>query len=111
MASPRLSLRPVGFELYYGNAHRNARPAVVAIRPIGKRPATAKSQPHQVAVNAAVDQVTRRRDLGSRQPIGQVAARVRRSGIKLQRRQRKIVELGHGRSASPGGAWFQGSAS
>ena len=83
---------------------------MVAIRSIGKRPATTKSKPHQVAVNAAVDQVAGRRDLRSRQPIGEVAAGIRRGGIKLQRRQRKVVELGHGRSTSPGSAWFQGSA-
>jgi len=110
MSAPCLALRSVRLEFRDWNTHGNARPAVVAVRTVGKRAAAAKSQPHQVTVNAAVDQVAWRRDLRPCQAVREVTARIRRGRIELQRRQRKVVELGHGGSAWAGGVRFQGSA-
>ncbi len=110
MSAPCLALCSIRLEFSDRNPHGNACPAVVAVRPVGKRAAAAKSQPHQVAVNAAVDEVAGRRDLRPCEALREITARIGRSRIELQRRQRKVVELGHGRSASPASSGFQGSA-
>ena len=104
MPAPSLPLRATRLEVSHGNPHWNTGPAVVTVRPIGERPATPKPQPHQFAVDAAVDQVAGGRDLRPRHAVRQITAGIRRGGVKLERRQRKVVEFGHGRSAwSAGG--------
>ena len=67
----------------------------VAIRPVGEGAAATKAEADELAVDARVDQMAGRRDLRPRRPVGQVAARIRRRRVELQRRQRQVVELAH----------------
>src|SRR6185437_17116677 len=93
-----------------GDAHRNASVAVVAVRPIGERAAAPEADAHELAVHTRIDEVTRRRDLRARRTIGQVAAWIRRRGVELQRRQRKIVEPAHAYSGNAPGVQPPGAA-
>src|SRR6202030_2903069 len=80
---------------------------MVAIWAIGKCAAAPEAKPDQLAVDSAVDQVAGRCDLRSRKPVRQVAARIRRGRIELERGQRQVVEFGHVRSLSSNAAAFQ----
>src|SRR4030095_9583442 len=73
----------------------HARPAMIAVGPVGKRPAPPKSHPDQLSVDPGIDEMTGRCHLRARRPIRQIAARIRRSRVELQRSQWQIVELGH----------------
>ncbi len=92
---PCAPLCTVRFELGDRNSHRNARTATVAIGPVGKDSATAKSHFDQLAVHVSVDQVRGRGDLRARLPMLEIAARIRRGCVKLQRRKRQLLEIGH----------------
>src|SRR5438067_13809969 len=85
MPSPRAALGPVWREVAYGHPHRHTSAAVVAVWPVSKRPATAKSQSHELAIHPAIDQMAWRRHLRARGAIGQIAARVWSRGVELQR--------------------------
>src|SRR4029434_5128746 len=52
----------------------------------------------QFAVDARVYQVAGGSHLGTRSPIGEIAAGIGRRSVKLQRGQGKIVQLAHGSS-------------
>src|SRR6185312_2438166 len=85
---PRPPLAAACPELPYRHAHGHARAAVIAVRAIGEGAAPAKAQANEFAVNAAVDQMTGCCHLRPGGAIGQVAARIWRRRIELQRRER-----------------------
>ena len=65
------------------DSHWHAGPAIIAVRAIGKGPATAKTSLYQPAIYVCVNQVAGRRHLRPRQLFRQVAARVRCGRVKL----------------------------
>lgn len=83
------------------DAHRYAGVAVVAIRPIGKQPAAAKADMHQLAIHRIVDGVGRNRHLRARLTAGQIAARIRRGGVKVDAENPVMVAVAHCRNNTP----------
>src|SRR5438105_6608078 len=75
--------------------HGDARAAVIAVWAIGECTAATESKTNQFAVDASVDQVAGSRYLRARRPFREIAARIGRRGIKLQRREREVVQLAH----------------
>ena len=75
---------------------------MVAVRPVGERTAATEALADELAVDAGVDQVARRRDLRARRAPRKIAARIRRRRIELQRREREVVEAGHASTLSAG---------
>src|SRR5450432_539402 len=96
MTAKRALLAATGYKRVDRDSHGHAFPAMIAIRPIGKGPAAAEAQPHQLPIHPAVDQMARGGNLRARQPVGQVAAGIRRRCVKLQGSQRQVVKLGQG---------------
>jgi len=81
---PSSFLASVGVVELTFDAKGKARLAIVAMGPVSEQARSSKALLHQVRVNIAVDQMTWGGHLGPGVSIGQVAARVRRSGVKLQ---------------------------
>ena len=92
---PCAPLAAGGDELRCIDPHRRTGLAAVAIRSIGKNAAASKTVFNQLGVNVSVNQVRRRGNLRARLPVFQIAARVGRSGIKLQSGKRQILEMCH----------------
>ena len=82
------------------HAQRQAGAAAVAVGPVGEHAAAPKAVRDQARVGVGVDQVARRRDLRARHAARQVAARVGRRRVELQRRERELFRVGHGRRSS-----------
>src|SRR5262249_17855069 len=89
------ALRARGGEFLRLYAHRHAGAAVVAVRAIGERAAAPEARAHELAVNGPVDEMAGGRHLGTRHAVGQIAAWVRSSCVKLQYRQRKLSQISH----------------
>ena len=84
------ALRAARLEIRGHDARRHARLALIAMGPVGERAAAAKPGAHQFAIDSGIDHMTGCRDLRARQPLRQITARVRRSRVKLQNRQREL---------------------
>src|SRR6185503_5567886 len=89
---PGAALRAVGVELPDRDAHRHAGAAGVAMRAVSEDAAAAEAGLDQVAVQLGVDEMARRRDLGARHAVRQVAARIRRRYVELQYCVRQVVK-------------------
>jgi hypothetical protein len=70
--------------------------AAIALRAVGKHAAAPKTLRHQLRIRVIANQITRRRHLRTRLPVVQIAARVFRSRVKLQRLRGQVFELRHG---------------
>src|SRR5215203_4053186 len=95
MAQPGAPLSAIGVKLGDRNSNRHARTASIAVGPVRKDSATAKTHLDQLAVDVGVDQVRGRSDLRACLSMVEVTARIRRGCIKLQRRKRQLLEIGH----------------
>src|SRR5207248_11087935 len=84
-----------------------ASTAVVAVGAISEGAAPAEAESDQVPVDPRIDQVAGCGDLRACRAIRQIAARIGCSRIELQRRQRQVVELGHGSSGAASAASVQ----
>jgi hypothetical protein len=93
---PGAALRAAGAELLDRDAHRHARAAGVAVRTVREDAAAAEARLDEVSVELGVDEMARRCHLRPRHAVGEVAARIRRSHVKLQYGVRKIVKSRHG---------------
>ncbi len=95
MAQPGTSLGAVSFELSDRNANRHASAAAVAVWSVGENAAAPEPHFDQFAINISVDQMRWRSDLRARLPMFEIAARIRRRRVKLQRREGQLLEVGH----------------
>ena len=77
------------------NAQRRTRLTTIAIRPIGKHAAAAKTLRDEVRIQIVLNQVAGRGDLRSRLSVRQITAGIRCCRIKLQGLQWKVIELRH----------------
>ena len=89
-----------GFESIDLNPDGDASTATVAVGSVGEHATSAKAFGNQFRVCIVVNEVAGGRHLGPGLPIGQIAARVGRSCIKLQRLKRQILEMGHVKKGS-----------
>jgi hypothetical protein len=89
------ALAAVGLKAVDQHAQRDAGAAAVAVRPVGEHSAAPEAAEHEVRVGVVVDQVAGRGHLRPGLAIGQVAARVGRRRVELQRVKRKILEVRH----------------
>src|SRR5258706_11671166 len=64
---PVSALAAAGTEILHRNAHRNARAAVIAVRPVRESAAAAEARLDELAVDRSVDEVARSCALGARQ--------------------------------------------
>jgi len=85
MISHRPTLRSSHYKITYRNTDWHASPALVAIWSIGKRPAAAKSDPHEIAINVLVNEMAGGGYLRAGRPIGEITAWIGRRRVKLQR--------------------------
>src|SRR5690606_5596139 len=93
--APGAALAAAGREAGGVDPHRDAGATVIAVRPIGKKPAAAKTLLDQLRIRPRVDQVPGGGHLRARLAPGQVAAWVRGSRVELQRREREFFKLAH----------------
>jgi len=98
------SLRPVGLKRCHADTNGDAGAAIVAIRPIGKPAAAPETVANELAIDPAVDEMAWRRNLRPGHPVRKVAAGIGGRRVELQRRRRKVVELGHASTSVPGGS-------
>ena len=94
------ALRAAGFKVIDFDPDRHTGAAPIAIGSVGEHAASAKAFGHQIGVNIIVNKVAGRGHLRPGLPVRQVAARVGRGCIKLQRLKRQILEVGHGKKVS-----------
>jgi len=99
VAMPGSALCAVGYERCHFDSHRNTGLAGIAVRPIGNRTAPAEATPYQFRIHSWWDQKAGRGNLRACQSIRKVATRIRGCKVKLQRRQRNVMQQGHGRIA------------
>jgi hypothetical protein len=97
------ALAAVGLEALHRDAQRHAGLALVAMGAVGEQAAAAEAAGHQGGIGFSVDQVAGRGHLGTRRLVRQVAARVGRRGVELQRGERKLFRVGHGMLGGQGG--------
>jgi len=94
------ALRAAGLKIIDFDPDGYTGAATIAIGSVREHPASAKAFGHQIGVNIVVNKVAGCGHLRPGLPIGQVAARVGRGCIKLQRLKRQILEVGHGEKVS-----------
>ncbi|MNN31994.1 hypothetical protein D3C81_1457050 [compost metagenome] len=116
--APGAALAAVRVELVHQHAARRAGAAFVAIGAIGEDAAAAEAGAHQPGVDIGIDQVRGRGHLRARHAAIEIAASVGRRCVKLQRGERKFLQLAHGslmtkrrRRRTPRGGILSGSLS
>src|SRR5687768_4129004 len=95
MAQPCAALRTISFELCHRHAYRHTCATAVTVRAIGKDSAAAKPHLDQLAIHVGIDQMRGCGDLRPRLTMLEIAARIRRGCVKLQRRKGQLLEIGH----------------
>ena len=95
MVAPSTALAAVWLKCLYIDAQWLAGLTTIAVRSVSEHAAAAKALFNQVRIHLVMNQVAGRGDLRSGGAIGQVAAIVSRSGVKLQGLQGKFVQMGH----------------
>ena len=94
------ALTAAGFEAINFDPDGHTGAATIAIGSVSEHAASAKAFGHQIRVDIVVNKMAGRGHLRPGLPVGQVAARVGRGCIKLQRLKRQILEMGHGEKVS-----------
>ena len=92
---PGAALATGRYELCRIDPHGRACLAAIAIGPISKNAAAAKTVFNQLGVDVSVNQMGRRGNLRACLTVVKITARVGRSGIKLQSGKRQILEMCH----------------
>ena len=91
MLTPSAALTSIGLEFVREHPKRRACSAAIAVGAVGKHAASSKASADQFRIGCVVNQVTGCRDLRPGKSVGQIAARVGCSCIKLQRLERKFI--------------------
>src|SRR5205807_5466315 len=99
--SRRPLLASTRLEMLDRHPYRDARATVIAIGAIGECAAATESKTNQFAVDARVDEVTGGRHLRAGRLIREIAAGIGRRRVKLQRCERKVVQLAHDSISGP----------
>ena len=107
MACGRSALAPIGGEMIDQDTQGYASLASIAVWPVREYSAATEPLGNQIRIDRALDQMAGGCDLRPRLPIRQVTARVGGRCVKLQRLQRKIVELRHAMGVWDGSSSFQ----
>jgi hypothetical protein len=102
MGCPGAALAAGGPEAGHRHAQRLAGAAAVAVGPVGEHAAAAEAAGDERRVGLGVDQVAGRGHLGAGHPVRQIAARVGRRRVELERRERKLFRMGHGGLSAAG---------